>query len=534
MYDLLTDPLIGVRTSEGERRLNLPELLAGLSAGHIEGYTGLRPHQADPWHVFLVQLAASVQARNPTETLPADQAYWRDGLLALADGLDTAWHLVVEDVTKPAFLQHPWKSWQAEAADYGVKTVRGKTVFEPKARTPDKLDILITARNHDVKMARMGGELIEAWLYSLVIRQTMSAYGGPRTYGITRMNSGSGSRAIVAWVSSLHPSRRFAEEVSVLQKLRNPTIAAYGFLPRGVVLTWLSSWSRQQHQYTLRDLEPWFVEAARPSRLVLDSGALVALGATSGDRQIGPTEPFNGDVGDPWIPVNLQDKKKGQSALTVSEGGFTPSVLTKLLFQDGFKLTGIQLPRAGQDSAWFVASVLVGGNCTTDGFHRIELPVPPKARLALLNPQRRDTLAHLAQHLLTDVKEIQGALGAALTVFVEGGPDKADFDRDAVKHWVKRARADFGQRWEYSYFDTLWRGADENHETVRRDWQQQRVDDAQAVLDEAAMRLPLPSSRRWRASAQAQSAWHGRLRKLNLPTPGRASTEPTHTEETIA
>jgi len=124
MHDLLHDPLIGVRTPAGVQRLSLPGLLAALSAGQVDGYTGLRAHQADPWHVFLVQLAASIQARRPTDVLPTDAAYWREGLLDLADGIPEAWQLVVEDVTKPAFMQHPWKSWEAEAGDYGVKTSR--------------------------------------------------------------------------------------------------------------------------------------------------------------------------------------------------------------------------------------------------------------------------------------------------------------------------------------------------------------------------------------------------------------------------
>ncbi|MCV4860526.1 hypothetical protein OFB63_31235, partial [Escherichia coli] len=91
---------------EGERHVSLPTLYALLAQGAVDGYTGLRAHQADPWHVFLVQVAASIQARRPTEELPTDPAYWHDGLLDLADGQETAWSLVVEDVTKPAFLQH--------------------------------------------------------------------------------------------------------------------------------------------------------------------------------------------------------------------------------------------------------------------------------------------------------------------------------------------------------------------------------------------------------------------------------------------
>src|SRR5690606_21628847 len=117
----------------------------------VEGYTGQRAHQADPWHVFLVQLAASIQARRPSDMLPTKPDIWRSGLLELSQGVEEAWHLVVEDVTKPAFLQHPWKGWDNETAHFRVKTSRGKTVLDPKATCPDELDVLVTAKNHDVK-----------------------------------------------------------------------------------------------------------------------------------------------------------------------------------------------------------------------------------------------------------------------------------------------------------------------------------------------------------------------------------------------
>lgn len=527
MHDLLSDPLIGVRTYEGERSLNLPELLAALSAGDVEGYTGLRPHQADPWHVFLVQLAASIQARHPTDSLPTDPAYWHAGLLDLADGLDTAWRLVVDDVTKPAFLQHPWKSWDAEAADYGVKTVRGKTAYEPKATTPDELDVLVTSKNHDVKMARIGPGGAEAWMFALLLLQTTSGFFGQGNYGIVRMNGGFASRSVVSWTRSLNPSCRFIDEVAALQYTRPRVCQEFNYPQRGVALTWLTHWDRSSHQHLLQHLEPWFIEAARPVRLVMTpDSTLIALGATSKTRQIGPKTVENGDVGDPWTPLNVQDKKKGQSALTLSAEGFTPQRLTDLLFEQGFKLTALQRPKPGNEPGWFVASCLVRGQGTTEGFHRMELPVPPKARMALFDKPSRDTLAHLAHHLLTDAKGVQKALSTALTVLAEGGPEQADFDRDAVKRWVDRARTDYGRRWETLYFPTLWRGADEDHAHVRTAWQQHLVDQAQALLDEAAMRLPLPSNRRWRAIIEAQGAFRGVLHKQGLPMPNAAREKP--------
>ena len=534
MHDLLTDPLIGVCTPSGEPRVSLPELLALLAQGRVDGYMGLRPHQADPWHVFLVQLAAGIQARHPTGTLPTDSSYWREGLLDLAKGLETAWTLVVDDVTKPAFLQHPWTSWEAEAADYGVRTVRGKTIFEPKANSPDELDVLVTSKNHDIKMARFGPEAVDAWIYALLLLQTTSGVLGRGNYGIVRMNGGFASRPIVAWVESTHPSRRFIDDVPRLRNLRARVCEEHRYPNRGTVLTWLAPWDRNTHQHSLQQLEPWFIEAARPVRLRAPvGGTIIALGATSRARQIGPKSVENGDVGDPWVPLNVQDKKK-RSALTLSAKGFTPQRLTDLLFEQGFELTPMQKPQPGDKPGWFLASCLVRGQGTTEGFHRIELSVPPKARIALLAKERCDTLAHLAQCLLTDAKDVQRTLGTALTVLVEGGPDKANFDHDAVNRWVERTRADFGRRWEFSYFLTLWRGADENHTEVRTAWQQMLVNGAQALIDEAAMRLPLPANRRWRAITRMQDALRGTLHKKGLPMPVVNASEQVDSLEDLA
>lgn len=533
MYDLLNEPLIGVQTRQGLQRLNLPELLAALSKREVDGYTGLRAHQADPWHVFLVQLAASIQARRPTDALPTDPAYWREGLLDLADRIPEAWQLVVEDVTKPAFMQHPWKSWEAEAADYGVKTSRGQTVFDPKAITPDELDVLVTSKNHDVKMARVSASTEEAWIFALVVLQTTSGFLGQGNYGIVRMNGGFASRSFINFTETLRLSERFIADVQALVRLRRSVCEKFGYTDRGVVLTWLTPWDRNNHQFLLTGktpLEPWFIEACRPIRLrLLEDGRLMALGATSKARQIGPKTLESGDVGDPWTAINVSDKKKGRSALTLSADGFTPQRLTELLFEQGFELTPLQRPQEGDGDGWFVASCLVRGQGTTEGFHRAQVPVPAKARRALLQKASRETLGKLGQQLLGDAKDVQRALATALTVLSEGGPDKADFER--VETWIKASRAGFAKTWEPLYFPTLWRGADEDHKAVRDDWQQHLVDAGQALLDAAATRLPLPSNRRWRALTQAQSAWRGALRKAGLPLPGRTTHESPQTEE---
>jgi CRISPR system Cascade subunit CasA len=325
--------------------------------------------------------------------------------------------------------------------------------------------------------------------------------------------------------------------VAALARIRASIRQRFNYKERGTVLTWLTPWNRATHQHMLTDLEPWFIEAARPVRLrVVEGSGIVALGATSQARQIGPKTLDNGDVGDPWTPINVKEKKKGHSALTLSAEGFTPQRLTDLLFEQGFKLTPLQTPQPGEGPGWFLASGLARGQGKTDGLHKVALPVPPRARLALLRKESRETLGHLAQVLLTDAKEVERALYAALFVLSEGGPETADFGRDAVKRWIDGMCARFAKAWEASYFPTLWRGAEDphDHETVRHDWQQELVNRAAALLDEASQRLPIPANRTWRAVTRANGIFREMLRKQSFPLPGAAHHSTFDVEETTA
>lgn len=505
MHDLLTDALIGIHGPRGETRVSLPDLYAALIRGDVEAYTGQRPHQADPWHVFTVQVAASILARNASvapDDPPQDASFWRDGLLQLADGKATAWQLVVDDVTEPAFLQHPLSGTGDLAA------------FRPKAETPDQLDVLVTSKNHDVKMARARADDIESWLHALLSYQTTSGFLGAGNFGIVRMNGGFGSRPILSTVGSLRPPHRFREELVRVCALRAEVLAGqFGYRDRGVLLSWLEPWDRSGHQFTLRDLEPWFIEAARPVRLTRHPAGIVALGTTSQARQIGPKSLESGDVGDPWIPINAADKKKGRSALTVTSKGFDPKLLTDLLFEQNYELTELQRPAIGQRDLWFTGSALARGQGSTEGFHRFAIPIPERVRPRLFNREARRSLGERAEELLADAEVAQRALRTALLVMAEGGPEQANFGADTATAWADAVARDFSREWSGGYFAHLWRLADEDAAAVRAEWRRHLERLARRLLDSAESRLPLPHNRRWRALTRAGGAFAGSLRK---------------------
>jgi hypothetical protein len=187
-HSLLTDRLLTVDRGE---RVSLPELFAALSRGEVHGFPRLRAHQRTAWHMFRVQLAALALDRAGRTDLPEAAEEWAALLRALstaesgAEG-DEPWCLAVADRSKPAFLQPPDPG--------GLKW--------SDVATPDALDLLITARNHDLKSEVAIHAVPEDWIYALVSLQTMEGYGGGggRLKGIARMTRG--TLAAPFWVSS--------------------------------------------------------------------------------------------------------------------------------------------------------------------------------------------------------------------------------------------------------------------------------------------------------------------------------------------
>jgi CRISPR system Cascade subunit CasA len=75
--------------------------------------------------VFLCYLAGAVLARQKQTEPLQSEAFWRDGIRALTGQPDdAAWTLIVDDVTRPAFMQAPLESTAAlkQARTYALTT----------------------------------------------------------------------------------------------------------------------------------------------------------------------------------------------------------------------------------------------------------------------------------------------------------------------------------------------------------------------------------------------------------------------------
>jgi CRISPR system Cascade subunit CasA len=504
--NLLTEPIFRVETPGGISGKSLPALLEALGQDSVLSLPGLQRHQEDAFHIFLCYLAGAVLVREGREEPCQDETFWREGIRLLTRASvgedDCAWTLVVDDPTKPAFMQGP------------VPTKADFSSFRPKALTPDELDVLPTAKNHDVKISRVGQPTNEDWAYALISLQTMSGFFGQGNYGIARMNGGFGSRLLVTVGYRSNTVERWSRDTRRLLALRPQLLSGpWGYSAEGRVLTWLLPWDFKS-SLDLSSLDPFFIEIARAVRLVDQNGHITTLGAPTKVARLAAKDA-NGMLGDPWTPINC----KKEAALTVPASGFTPELLRDLIFEDGFQLSAMQRPDAGHEggSCQFQASVLVRGQGTTDGFHATAVRIPAKmsGRVFGGGPER-DRLGKISKTALTDAGDIQKkVLKPAVLSLLQAGPDKMDWDKREVSAWWKETATYYGETWGNQFFRWLWSvEEEESEEAARNRWLTILQNVAEHAFENAIARYPAREGRRYRARVRAECIFHGSLYKV--------------------
>ena len=169
---------------------------------------------------------------------------------------DKPWQLIVDDPTQPAFMQCP--------APNALGQYRGRVT------TPDDLDILVTAKNHDVKQAVALGCGLDDWIVALIDLQTMAGFLGAGNYGVARMNGGFSARPCLGLAPA--DGGLGAHLFHDLQRM---------LAGRASLLDSYPDYFDPEHGVTLLWLEPWDGTTA------LDLGSLVTLHWHSGKSSEG-------------------------------------------------------------------------------------------------------------------------------------------------------------------------------------------------------------------------------------------------------
>lgn len=510
MTNLLTQPLI--ETTPGKFH-NLPGVLAALSRDEVDSFPALRPHQRPAWHMFLVQLAALALRQSDTTVLPETEAEWARQLRGLTAGFpeDEPWHLIVDDWSRPAFLQPP--------VPEGAK-------LDNRVTSPDALDLLITSRNHDLKQSIARQGLEQDWIFALISLQTSEGYGGAGNHGIARMNGGSSSRAMLTLAplapdtqKSLapRPGARFRRDVKILLATRDQELAhsGVGYAEYGGLgLTWLAPWPEGE-QLQLPQLDIWFIEVCRRVRLDQSAGRLSARKGTSKASRVN-AKHCNGVLGDPFAPVNEQEQK----SLTLGEGRFDYHRLYKLLFSGEWTLPVLARPSSGErnnDRLVLVAEAIGRGNSKTFGFQSRLLPVRGSIAYRLFDPTQRADLHSLAKLQMEEIAEFTKALRSSLALVAAGGEQdsvsKGDYE------FAKPALARFDTAVDAFFFEHLWRrvdahaAGDAEYAASKRAFAEKLYAEATSTFDAALPAIPCASMARLRAEVRARRYFHTLIRR---------------------
>lgn len=528
-FNLLKEDLIRYKRDDGKVvYASLPQIFAALMMNIIASFPAMRPHQRHAWHAFLVQLGAMTMHKAGLTEPPTDADEWERIIRGLTPGHsdDEPWCLVVEDITKPAFMQ-PRASSADKLDEYVYEFSKGKKTNKkkPTVNTPDELDMLVTSKNHDLKSEIGTQGEIDNWLFALLTLQTMDGYKGSGNHGISRMPSGYGNRSAFSITPSTRLGVHFCRDTQSLITHRGDILQDYDdFLADdGIALVWVETWDGAKREAITRGLDPFYIEICRRVRLCWSSIRLYAIATTS--EKSGGKRIFDvkGLTGDPWMPVvnNPNQRETPPAFLGPRKFGYERVVdgLTSSDWKPPYLLQPMQSERGKEMQ--LVARGMIRGEGGTAGYHERIVPLKPKVMRVFGHTDSIQELGDIARERIEQVGTVKRILRHAIAAFAAHG----DSDDIKTEHWSR------GNPWSDKLdkiVDSLFFGdlqtefeiddVDERQDK-RKEWLMNGtdgvIDQARNFLRQAEDSLPCPAIHRYRARVRADSLFEGSIRGNN-------------------
>lgn len=506
MLNLLTDAMLTVECVAGKaRQLTLPHLYEMMARDEVVAFPRLRAHQSPAWHALLVQLGVVACERAGLIEPPIDAEQWCRILRGLTPDWpeDQPWRLVMDDDALPAFLQPPQP--------------KGSAPLKNRIDHPDRLDLLVTSKNHDLKQALAQGAIAEDWLFTLVSLQTQEGFLGNGNYGCARMNGGFANRSylMLAPAGLGFGGRVFRDLRRLLQDAAG-FYATADFLGgrKGYALLWLLPWDGTS-SLALSSLHPLFIEVCRRVRLrSLDD----VIHASAGGSKVAriDAKASKGHVGDPWLALDIDGEPK---AFTLSADGFSYQRITRLLFDASkYRRPWLLTTDDQEDEMALVleASGLVRGQGKTEGFHRRRLTIPGSIVQQMLDPDRNAHLALRSAEFIALAAAAQGkALRPALIQLFQGKEDP-DWRKPSNDSLCRPWQMMFDKRVDEIFFSNLFGLIDQEDHEAARTFSQQLATHAVAAFKMAVEAAPRNEGRRDLAEARARLLLGAAL-KRHLP-----------------
>ena len=522
-HNLLSDLIIHVRKTDGKAELvSLPKLFELLMADEIESLPTLRPHQKQSFHCFLSQLGAmALLSVNECETRRSADT-WATLLRGLTPDFarDEPWCLVVDDWSKPAFMQAPVPqgSWTPPQKD-------------PIADTPDQIDIPSGSKHHDVKSSTVPNDSPPDWLFSLITLQTQQGYFGSGNYGIGRMKSGA---ALRPFVGARGRNDRMGSSVrrDIDALIKNfPNASKHPVYVNGsnnICLTWIKPWDGK-NQLTPNQLHPYFVEICRRIRLKPRGKKTIACRSTSASKRIAMPDQLKGAVGDPWAPAKVSNNAEVFSVPNKSFQGIGYKLVTQLIDPRRYTMSPLGKPRPDEFPQGYelVFMMLPRDEGKTYGYHERRVTFSPEIVDVLSHDPSSTLFSDIADGRVHDLTKV--AAGLELALFGIAQPP-SDLKSGTIKE-IKKSRefrefkgkaktkvfiSRFDRSVDADFFERLFEELPETPgsqaaKAHRRRWLLDLKGRARDALAAAEAGSPLSGVRRYRARAAAENLLDGAI-----------------------
>lgn len=452
-HNLLHDPIFSVRlNTDGNQRVALPELLALLPSNPEAVLTGMRPFQEGAVMADLVYLAGAVCHRAGLTEPTSDPKVYREGLLQLTNGKESAWCIYVEDLSLPAFLQSPGEppSWK-DGADY-TPSAFDVTFGEPFC---PKRNVVVNAE-------------AEHWAYAL-----MSQNGqGVATSKYLTTSRGPCGRVFLSVVKSLGFGARFAQFVQIALKHRKAMLPGFAH-EKGLVATWVRPCIGVSDKVIpIKSLDPFYIDDPKKARIFKSPSGKLLLRkrptekpnkdpkkhATEGNPRV--ATDLHGATGDLWMPVKVKSGGKRSSMTAMTEQGslsgpFNYKALSSILFSPEYEQPLAFRQGLGSKGYVMIQGVGFVGSGRTGGWHERIIPIDPEIASNLSTPTvGKFSVVHV-QIAANGAEVLKKVISHLLTKAEDGAPLSAS-ERDANEKTFKAILDDYHARIDACFFEHLF------------------------------------------------------------------------------
>ena len=453
---------------------------------------------------------------------------------------DEPWQLVVDDITKPAFMQPPARSAD-KLAEYLYKNVKGKHEAKNGEKehivTPDQLDMLVTSKNHDLKSSVAVQSGFDDWMFALITLQTNSGQNGVGNYPISRIRSAYSGRPAFSLAPTygegvIDLGRHVKQDIFAILKGRPKLLDKYSALEYqdidGLSLLWMKPWDGESHESLPTNiLDPLYLEVCRRIRLHINGNGLEGIRANSKKSRI--NEKTRGRTGDPWTPEDSEGL-----ALNVGPVGFTYRRIVNYLVEWQMPpLLSLTPSRMNTNMPTALVSRSLRCNTRkqglTEGYDERVIPLRLKTMQAFGRDSGTKELGELAKERIEQIGIVQDILRHAIATFATwSDSDRTNTVlrsraqdnplRKKIDEWVSK----LDEIIDDSFFEDLqteFEAVTADRESIRNQWLMNGkdgvVDHANHILLDAENALPCPSIQRYKARVQADSVFWGRLHGRN-------------------